>query len=115
MLRCPNTYGIYGTYTQCHMYCIYLKYWKRQAGAISVDSDQMMQNLASDQGLHCLSFIQQFLQAHQQVVKFICSNFVLFVLRFYGPVNPMGSCRACQFTRVILYFYWAGLVLLAVN
>ena len=22
--------------------------------------------------------------------KFVC----LFVLRFYGPVNPMGSCRA---------------------
>ena len=22
------------------------------------------------------------------------SNFSLFVLRFYGPVNPMGSCRA---------------------
>ena len=22
----------------------------------------------------------------------------LFVLRFYGPVNPMGSCRAGQFT-----------------
>ena len=21
-------------------------------------------------------------------------NHVLFVLRFYGPVNPMGSCRA---------------------
>ena len=21
-------------------------------------------------------------------------GFVLFVLRFYGPVNPMGSCRA---------------------
>ena len=22
----------------------------------------------------------------------------LFVLRFYGPVNPMGSCQARQFT-----------------
>ena len=21
-------------------------------------------------------------------------NMILFVLRFYGPVNPMGSCRA---------------------
>ena len=28
----------------------------------------------------------------------------LFVLRFYGPVNPMGSCRARS-------VYWAGLVL----
>ena len=24
----------------------------------------------------------------------IFSNVCLFVLRFYGPVNPMGSCRA---------------------
>ena len=23
--------------------------------------------------------------------------YVLFVLRFYGPVNPMGSCRARSF------------------
>ena len=23
-----------------------------------------------------------------------CTVFMLFVLRFYGPVNPMGSCRA---------------------
>ena len=28
-----------------------------------------------------------------QLVKAIQMNF-LFVLRFYGPVNPMGSCRA---------------------
>ena len=25
----------------------------------------------------------------------------LFVLRFYGPVNPMGSCRVCY-----LFFEW---------
>ena len=37
----------------------------------------------------------------------------LFVLRFYGPVNPIGTCRS----RSISYphFYWAGLVLWAVN
>ena len=23
----------------------------------------------------------------------ICTYMILFVLRFYGPVNPMGSCR----------------------
>ena len=23
-----------------------------------------------------------------------CSRYCLFALRFYGPVNPMGSCRA---------------------
>ena len=27
-------------------------------------------------------------------LKFLCSAGCLFVLRFYGPVNPMGSCRA---------------------
>ena len=26
--------------------------------------------------------------------KFFIVNVCLFVLRFYGPVNPMGSCRA---------------------
>ena len=25
---------------------------------------------------------------------FVFDLFVLFVLRFYGPVNPVGSCRA---------------------
>ena len=34
---------------------------------------------------HC-SFVFSF-SAHR-------SKAVLFVLRFYGPVNPMGSCRA---------------------
>ena len=33
----------------------------------------------------------------------------LFVLRFYGPVNPMGSCRARSVYLTTLY--WAGLVL----
>ena len=30
------------------------KYWNREAFANSVDPDQMPQNVASDQGLHCL-------------------------------------------------------------
>ena len=34
------------------------KYWDRRASANSVDPDQMPQNAASDQGLHCLSLIQ---------------------------------------------------------
>ena len=25
---------------------------------------------------------------------------ILFVLRFYGPVNPMGSCRARSVYRI---------------
>ena len=33
----------------------------------------------------------------------------LFVLRFYGPVNPMGSCRARSV--YLQHIYWAGLVL----
>ena len=33
----------------------------------------------------------------------------LFVLRFYGPVNPMGSCRARSV--YLTTRYWAGLVL----
>ena len=36
-------------------------YLDRQAWSISVDPDQMPQNAASDQSLHCLSVIQQFL------------------------------------------------------
>ena len=37
-----------------------LKYWDRQACANSVDPDQMPQNAASEQGLHCLPLIQQY-------------------------------------------------------
>ena len=40
---------------------IYSMYWDRQARANSVDPDQMPQNVASDQSLHCLPLIQQFL------------------------------------------------------
>ena len=36
------------------------KYWDWQAWANSVDPDQMPQNAASGQGLHCLQLIQQF-------------------------------------------------------
>ena len=32
----------------------------RQAGANSVDPDQMPHNVPSDQGLHCFSLTQQF-------------------------------------------------------
>ena len=31
---------------------------------------------------------------HRQTSKRQCELICLFVLRFYGPVNPMGSCRA---------------------
>ena len=37
------------------------EYWDRQDWLNRVDPDQMPQNAASDQGLHCLPLIQQFL------------------------------------------------------
>ena len=39
----------------------YLKNQERQVQATSVDPDQTIQNVASDQVLHCLPLIQQFL------------------------------------------------------
>ena len=36
------------------------KHWDRQVSAKSVDPDQMLQCVASDQGLHCLPLIQYF-------------------------------------------------------
>ena len=42
-------------------YSIYRKYSDKKARANSVDSDEMPQNAASHQGLHCLPIIQQFL------------------------------------------------------
>ena len=36
------------------------KYWDRLAWANSVDPDQMLQNAASDQGLHWLPLIQHY-------------------------------------------------------
>ena len=36
------------------------KYWDKSALANSVDPDQMPQNVASDLGLHCLPYIQQY-------------------------------------------------------
>ena len=35
-------------------------YWDRQAWANSIVPDQMLQNAASDQGLHCLPLLQQY-------------------------------------------------------
>ena len=43
------------------LYCIYPTYVHRQAWANSEDPDQTPQNAASDQGLHCLPLIKQFL------------------------------------------------------
>ena len=39
---------------------VYPKYSDRQARANFVDPDQTLQNVASDQGLHCLPLLRQF-------------------------------------------------------
>ena len=43
-----------------YMYHNNFKYWDRYTFASSVDPDQTLQNAASDQGLHCLPFKQQY-------------------------------------------------------
>ena len=40
-----------------------------QASANSADPDKMSQNVASDLGLHCLAFIQQFLELKNTMYK----------------------------------------------
>ena len=78
-------------------YCIYPKYWDRRACADSVDPDQMPQNAASDQGLHCLPLIQQFLHtsidSYQNglfriLFKFykICLNQIYLTIKLF-PTN----------------------------
>ena len=51
-----------------------------QAWANSVDPDQMLQNAASDQGLHYLPLIQHF-RTHQWPIKLIFSEFRTSMLR----------------------------------
>ena len=60
------------------------KYWDRQIVANSTDQDQMLQNAASDQGLHCLTHSAIF-QIHQQVVKWTISSFRTSMVSRYGP------------------------------
>ena len=45
-----------------------------------VDPDQMLQNAASDQGLHCLPHIQQYFR-HIEVVNCTSSNFRTSMVR----------------------------------
>ena len=65
----------------------------------------MFHSAASDLGLHCLHMSLLWDTRHKWIKVLIITIadiffffFVflgnLFVLRFYGPVNPMGSCRA---------------------
>ena len=46
---------------------------------------------------HCLFLNSSSCGASRKTASWLCpflGNLSLFVLRFYGPVNPMGSCRA---------------------
>ena len=81
------------------MYHIYRMYSDRQAWANSVDPDKMPQKMASHQGLHCLLLIQQFLDTTSGSKLYFC----LFVLQFYGPVNPSGSCQVQSFYLTTLF------------
>ena len=44
--------------------------------------------------LICSSVSGERIVAHGPPVSYFSIKNCLFVLRFYGPVNPMGSCRA---------------------
>ena len=72
----------------------------------TVDPDQTEH---SDMGQHCLCyhFVRNFGVSNFRTLAYslempntycvslgVYHVFCLFVLRFYGPVNPMGSCRA---------------------
>ena len=60
------------------LYHIYPMYSDRQAWANGVEPDEMLQNAASHQDLHCLTLIQQFLDTPD-------SNLYLFsFLNKYG-------------------------------
>ena len=66
--------------------------------ANSGDPDQTPRSAASDLGLHCLPITLLRVSQLQWVkvggfISTVKLN-LLFVLRFYGPVNPMRSCRA---------------------
>ena len=73
--------------------------------ANSENPDQTPHFAASDLGLHCLPITLLGVSQLQWVNE--------FVLRFYGPVNPMGSCSSA--VSLPNHFYWTGLVLQAVN
>ena len=60
--------------------------------ANSGDADQMPHSAASDLGLHCLPITLLGVSRLQWVV--VVFNGCMFVLRFYGPVNPLVSCQA---------------------
>ena len=80
-----------------------------ELNANSVQPDQTLHSAVSDLGVYCLSMSflwdarlkwvkphKSFMVDNSKAVLLLqFSSFVsLFVLRFYGPVTTMGSCRA---------------------
>ena len=64
-------------------YHIYCKYSDRQAWANSVHPDEMPQNVASHQGLHCLPLIQKFIDT-TSCRNCTCSKFRTSIVRNWG-------------------------------
>ena len=65
--------------------------------ANSVDPDETLRSAVSHLGLHCLLRpVRPNTYGKYGMLFFlcVCVCVFLFVLRFYGIVNPMGSCRA---------------------
>ena len=65
----------------------------------TVDADQTLRSMASDLGLQCLPMFFLWNARINWSMKRSNLGFgrlssCLFVLRFYGPVNPLGSCQA---------------------
>ena len=75
-LRCSSSYGSCGSLeyldvkTPCHSYQYNPKYWDRKAFANSVDPDRTPRFAASDQGLHCFPYIQQYFGIRMEHFKF---------------------------------------------
>ena len=65
--------------------------------------------MLSHDALHLCKFHEKLQDGHGYMMEITVYNvqMVVFVLRFYGPVDPMRSCQV----QSIYHFYWVGLVL----
>ena len=78
----------------------------KQAWAKNVDPDQMLQNAASDQGLHCLSLIHKCF-TQQQVVTWTCSDFRTCTVISLDNEGDLVFYIPFNITEVILR-WWKG-------
>ena len=80
---------------------IFTNYSNRQTWADSVDPDQTPRSAASDLGLHCLLFIQQF-ATHQFVIKWTCSKFRASILRsLIARILRLNRYICCRTSRLV--------------